>query len=122
MRAILLAILLLISPAYATTTTLNSRLVPTIQYVTPSTGGTVTVNTNGWVQLLINPSGSLLALTIALPGSPSDGDIVQLCSSQAVTTLTMSGGTVIGPLTTLAIGTFATYIYSSTASVWFRIG
>lgn len=104
------------------TQTLDSRLVPTVQYVTPSTGDTVTVNSTGHVRLLINPSGSLLTLTVALPGSPSDGDLIQIGSSQIITTLTMSGGTIIGALTALAVATFASYIFNSTAGKWFRVG
>ncbi len=102
--------------------TLEERLIPQVQYTTPTTGSTVTVNTNGHVRLLLNPAGSLLALTVTLPSSPSDGDIVQLCSSQIVTGLTMNGGTIIGALTTLAVATFASYVYSADSSKWFRNG
>jgi hypothetical protein len=102
--------------------TIDSRLIPTIQYSTPNTGDTVSMPANGNVIHVINPSGTLLALTYALNGSPSDGDAVTICSSQAVTTFTMSGGTIIGALTTLAVATFATFIYSATASKWFRCG
>lgn len=101
---------------------MDTRLIPTIQYATPTTGQTVTATASGNVTLLINPAGTLLALTVALNGSPSDGDRLNIASSQAVTTLTMSGGTVIGPLTTAAIGTFATYMYSGSSSNWFRVG
>lgn len=104
------------------TQTLDSRLVPTVQYTTPTTGTTITVNVSGNVSLLIDPAGALLALTLTLNGSPSDGDTFTISSSQAVTTLTMSGGTIIGALTTLAIATFAEYMYSATGSKWFRIG
>lgn len=104
------------------TKTTDERLIPAVQYTTPTTGATITVNTTGHVRLIINPAGSLLALTVALPGSPSDGDILEMCSSQVVTTLTMNGGTIIGPLTSLAVATFAAYIFNSTAGQWFRIG
>lgn len=102
-------------------TTLDSRLVPTIQYATPTTGSTITASTSGNVTLLINPAGTLLALTVALNASPSDGDALTIASSQAITGFTMSGGTVIGALTTMAVGTFATYMYSATSAQWFRI-
>lgn len=104
----------------ADTSTLSVRLIPQTQYATPTTGTTINVNTNGFVRLLINPVGTLLALTVTLPASPQDGDLVNLASTQAVTGLTMNGGTIIGALTTLAIGTFATYTYSSSSSEWFR--
>src|SRR6185436_8596503 len=99
-----------------TTQTSDSRLVPVMQYETPTTGATINVGTNGNVKLLINPSGSLLNLTLSLPSAPSDGDLISFCSSQIVTTFTMTNGTIIGALTTLAVATFASYIYSATAS------
>lgn len=101
---------------------MDTRLIPITQYVAPTTGQTVNVNTNGYVQLFINPAGTILALTIALPGSPSDGDRLTLGSSQIVTGLTMSGGTVIGALTSLAVASFADYVYNATAASWFRMG
>lgn len=104
------------------TKTIDERLIPAVQYTTPTTGSTVTVNSSGHVRLLINPAGSLLALTITLPSGPSDGDRVDIGSTQAVTTLTMNGGTIVGPLSTMAIATFASYVYSATAASWFRIG
>lgn len=106
----------------APTYTMDTRTVPTIQYATPTTGQTVTIGSTGSTRLIINPAGSLVALTIALPSTPTDGDIVQMGSSQAITTVTMSNGTTIGPLTTMAIGGFATYIYNATTTSWFRIG
>lgn len=106
----------------ATTYTMDSRTVPTIQYATPTTGSTVTIGSTGSTRLILNPAGTLVALTVTFPSTPSDGDFVQLCSSQAITTLTMNGGTVIGALTTAAIGTFASYIYNTTTTSWFRIG
>lgn len=106
----------------ADTFTISTRLIPAKQYVTPTTGSTVNVNANGNVNLFINPAGTLLALTVALPGSPQDQDKVRLFSSQAITGLTMSNGTIIGPLTTMAIGTFAEYTYFSDTVSWARTG
>lgn len=103
-----------------TTSTLNIRLIPSVQYAVPTTGGTVNVNNNGTVKLLLNPTGSLLALTVNLPSAPENGDSVTLASSQIVTTLSMTGGTIIGPLTSLAVGTFVSYIFNSDSGQWFR--
>lgn len=99
---------------------ISDRLIPVKQYVTPTTGSTVTVNGNGYIKLVINPAGSLVALTVTLPGSPSDGDTVNLSCTQAVTTLTMNGGTIVGGLATLSIGSTATYIYNSDSSQWIK--
>lgn len=96
--------------------------LPLVQYAAPVAAATVTVGSNGYVRLLLNPAGTLATLTVALPGSPANGDVVEIGCSQVVTLLTISGGTVIGALTSLAVGGFASYCYSSTASTWFRIG
>ena len=102
--------------------TIDERLIPSTQYTTPTTGSTINANNAGNLTLLINPTGSLLALTVALNGSPIEGDRLNIGSSQIVTTFTMTGGTVIGPLTSLAVATFATYQFNATASQWFRVG
>lgn len=120
--SLILFFILLGSAHAATTYTMDSRTVPTIQYATPTTGQTVTIGSTGSTRLILNPAGTLVALTVTFPSTPTDGDYVSLCSSQAITTLTMNGGTVIGALTTAAIGTFASYIYNATTTSWFRIG
>lgn len=105
-----------------TTSTLDVRLIPTVQYSAPTTGSTVTVGSSGNTQLLLNPAGSLLALTVTLPSSPSDGDRVEIGCTQTVTTLTMNGGTIVGALTTLVAGTCGTWIFSATGSNWIKTG
>ena len=62
---------------------------------TPATGGTVTA-VNGQINI-INPSGSLAAVTIAMPSSPNDKDQITFRFKQAVSAITYSGGTVVGP-------------------------
>lgn len=118
--AIAILLLIVTASAHAVTSTIDLRLVPQRQEVQPTTGQTVTVQSSGTVKLFINPAGTLVALTIALPSSPSDLDSVNISSSQAITGLTMSGGTIVGPLTTMAIGTFATYTFSATTNQWWR--
>ncbi len=92
-----------------------------VQYVTPSAGDTVTITGSANTTLLLNPAGTLLTLTIALPSSPVDGDRVQIGSSQIITTLSITG-TIVGTMATIALGGFASFCYNSTANKWFRIG
>lgn len=106
----------------ADTSTISARLIPNVQYVTPNTGDTVTINGGGYIKLLINPSGTLATLTLNFPVTPQDGDVIEVASSQIVTSLTLAVGTIIGALTSFAVGGFGTFIYSATASKWFRIG
>lgn len=101
--------------------TVNERLIPQVQYAAPTVGQTVTVNSNGHVQLLINPAGTLATLTITFPGTPSDGDRIEMGCSQIVTTLTMNGGTIVGSLAALAVGGGGTWIYSATAASWIKV-
>lgn len=102
--------------------TIDDRQIPTVQYSVPTTGQTITASVSGNVSLLINPAGTLVALTLSLNGTPTDGDTISIGSSQVVTGFTMSNGTIVGALTSLAVATFAKYIYSATSSTWFRIG
>ena len=93
-----------------------------VQYETPATGSTITIGGGSNVEVFINPSGTVLALTCNLPSSPADGDKVTVSSSQIVTTFTMGNGTIVGALTTLAVATFASYTYFATPAKWVRTG
>lgn len=90
-----------------------------VQYATPTTGQTVTGD--GSQIIIINPAGTLAALTVVLPASPTDGQQCVLATSQILTSLTITG-TIVGTLTTLALGGFARFVYSATAAKWFRAG
>lgn len=100
----------------------DERLIPSVQYTTPSAGNTVNVNNSGHIRLILNPATTLATLTVTLPSGASDGDVVEICSSQIITTLTLNGGTIVGAIAALAVGGFATYVYSATADSWFRNG
>lgn len=104
------------------TKTMDERTIPTVQYVAPTTGATVNVTSHGHVRLIIDPADSILALTVAFPGSPQNGDIIEASFSQTITTLTMNGGTLLSALTTTLAGSKGTWIYSSTSSKWHLIG
>lgn len=106
----------------ATLSTSTWNAAQTVQYATPTVGATVTASAGANVILLINPAGTIATLTVALNGSPVDGDQLTIGASQIVGALTVSGGTLIGTLTSLAVAGFARYIYNATAAVWFRIG
>lgn len=96
----------------------DERLVPQTQYAAPTTGQTVAVGSNGCVHLTIDPAGSLLNLTLALPANPSDGDIVRFTSSQAITNLSMTGGTIVSAVTSLLLGGKEAYIFNGTSGKW----
>lgn len=58
---------------------------------TPSTGGTITVTNNAYN--IINPAGTIATLTVNMPNSPVNGDIVMLKFVQTVTSITFVSGT-----------------------------
>lgn len=90
------------------------------QYEAPAAGATVNANA-GTEVLFLNPAGTLATLTVALPPSPVEGQDFTLATSQVITTLTLTGS-IVGTLTTLALGGFARFVYSSAAAKWFRCG
>jgi hypothetical protein len=83
----------------------------------PTTGGTTTLFNNEWN--VIAPSGALAALTIAMPSSPADGDVVHITITQAITSLSFSGGTVVSSPTTISGRTELNFVYNNGASTWY---
>lgn len=92
--------------------------IGTPQYVTPLTGATVNVAA-GQTRIIIDPAGTLAALTLNFPPTPSDGQLLYITSSQIVTTLTVTGATLVGALAALAAAAGLRYVYSLTANKWF---
>lgn len=101
----------------------------------PLSGDTVTVDAQTR-QLIVNPAGTIAALTINLPAAGAgmlNGQRVGICGTQIVTTLTSGAGTgntfsttaptaMLVPVVTGAASCFE-YIYSktsATAGVWHR--
>ena len=102
----------------------------------PLTGATLTIDAQTR-QLIVNPAGTIAALTVALPAAsattPYDGQRFGLCGTQIVTALTLTGGTgntfspavqtaMLVPVVTGA-ASCTEYVYSktsATAGVWFR--
>lgn len=94
----------------------------TLQYVAPVTTDSVTIAA-GTTHLVIEPAGTIAALTVVLPTAPADGTLVQFCSTQIVTTLTLTPGgsdTVVTDTTALAVDTAIKYIYRASSSKWYK--
>jgi hypothetical protein len=95
------------------------------QIFTPTTGTTITLaDSDGDIYVLIKPAGTLVSLTIAMPTNPKDGQCITICSSQILSGITMtSSATINAALTTLAaINGYATYVYDSANTMYFRAG
>lgn len=84
---------------------------------TPTTGGTVTTVVNQYN--IINPAGALLALTINLPSTPSNNDVVFLKYTQNITTVTYANGTVVDGITAPTAGGLVVLVYDSGTTSWY---
>lgn len=84
---------------------------------TPTTGSTINLVNNR--MNIINPSGTLIALTLNFPASPSNNDFVEIKFTQAVGTVTYSGGTILGGITATSIGSYIKFTYDSGTSTWY---
>ena len=91
---------------------------PTV--VTPAAAGTTTFTTSTSI-VVCNHTATIASHTFAFPSTGlTNGQQITISSRSAITTVTLSGGTFRGAITTLAAGGFAQYTYSSTAAAWFR--
>lgn len=104
--------------------TANGGLIT--QYAAPNaTGFTVTIAppTDGSSMfLLLTPTGAFAAGTITLPTNAKDGQEVLVTCTQAVTALTVNGGTVNGAPTALTANGFFRLRYDGVFKNWYRIG
>jgi hypothetical protein len=105
-----------------------------VNYQTPLTGTTVTANPTDSLMLL-DPAGTIAALTVVMPGpaaSLKDGQKWEVTSSQTVTALTLTPGTgtTIGgnagstptAITPSATGsTGYAFIYKASNAKWYRV-
>jgi hypothetical protein len=79
---------------------------------TPLTGTTITLPNVNVNKSVINPAGTLAALTIKLPLMPTNGQRIKIIFTKAITTLTINGNgsTLVGTAaTSAAIGTQLEY-------------
>ena len=94
------------------------------QYAAPSaTGFSVTVDqADTW--LILTPVAGYAAGTIIMPATRSNGQVVQVNCTQAVTTLTVDGNgtTITGAPATIAANGFFKMQFDAVLSAWFRVG
>lgn len=84
---------------------------------TPTTGGTVSLTNNNYN--IINPAGALLALTVNLPSSPVNNDVVYIKFTQSITTVTYGNGTVVDGITAPTAGGLTVLTYDSGTTSWY---
>lgn len=96
---------------------LPAGFVPAHQLFTPLTGQTATIQANK--TNIINPAGTIAALTVSFPSSPANNDSVQIKFTQAVTAITYSGGTIQSGATSAVAGTYMRFVYDSGSNKWY---
>lgn len=84
---------------------------------TPTTGQTITLINNQYN--IVNPAGALLALTINLPSTPANNDVVYIKFTQNVTTVTYANGTVVDGITAPTAGGLTVLTYDSGTTSWY---
>lgn len=84
---------------------------------TPTTGGTVSLTNNQYN--IINPAGTLVALTVNLPSSPANNDCVFIKYTQSITTVTYGNGTVVDGITAPTAGGLVVLTYDSGTTSWY---
>jgi hypothetical protein len=100
------------------------RVINDFAYFTPLTGTTVQCpgGSAAAAEVIIDPAGTLAALTVALPTTPVNGQNVVIPTTQTITALTLTAatGTILNAPTTLAGGQAIEYKYLSAQNKWIR--
>ena len=90
-------------------------------YYTPISTDTITMPANQQ-RAVIDPAGTIAALTVTLPPSPVDGQIAGLACSQIVTVLTLNapgGASVVAAVTSFAVDGNYRYLYRAATTSWY---
>jgi hypothetical protein len=98
----------------------TKSFVSPMQYFAPASGDVLT-STGFSPGMIVNPVAALAALTIAFPGTPSNGQHFSVHSSQDVTALTVTAPFANGNApAAITAGVPLRFVYSSDAAAWFR--
>lgn len=88
------------------------------------TGFVLSINNNIDI-LILEPAGTIATGTVNMSTQPGDEKVIGVSSTQAITSLELVpavGQTIINPITALAAGGFAYYLYRANNSTWYRVG
>lgn len=91
-------------------------------YIQPTTGNTVVIAVTTSREI-IDPAGTLAALTVDFPPSPANGQLVAISFTQIITALTLAttdGSTIGGTaITTQAANGTLLYVYRTANTTWY---
>jgi hypothetical protein len=95
--------------------------------VIPTTGQSLVIP-NGVNAYLMNPAGTLATLTLTMPSSPVNGQLLRIASSATITALTLSGAagqTILNNPTAITVSTTTPYnyafMYNAVSAAWNRV-
>lgn len=74
--------------------------------------------------LLLDPAGTIASYTVTMPASPLDGHVVNISTTETITTFTLSpnaGQSIENAPTTLTAGSSVRYIYHLATTTWYRL-
>ena len=84
---------------------------------TPVTSGTVNLVNKQYN--IVNPAGALLAVTLNVPSSPANNDVVYIKFTQTITTVTYANGTVVDGITAPRAGDLVVLVYDAGTTSWY---
>ena len=88
-----------------------------VQVATPASGDTVTL-VSGKTLLIINPAGTIAALTLAMVAGSYNGQMLDIIFTQAIVTLTLSGSALLIALGNPVANTKFHLRWNSTLEKW----
>jgi hypothetical protein len=99
----------------------NNGVLQSYDFQALTTGFSYTFAT-GTTTLIINPAGTLATGTITMPGSPADGMVITIESTQQVTAVTVAantGQTLVGAASQLIPNQPLSFIYRLSNTTWY---
>jgi hypothetical protein len=101
----------------------NNGVLQSYDFQVLTTGFSYTFAT-GITTLIAAPAGTLAAGTITMPGSPADGMVITITTTQEITALTIAGnsGQSIGgtQVSLMAANSSMSFVYRQSNTTWYR--
>jgi hypothetical protein len=101
----------------------NNGVLQSYDFQVLTTGFSYTF-ASGTTTLIANPAGTLATGTITMPGSPADGMVITITTTQQITALTIAGNTgqSIGgtQVSLMAANSAMSFVYRQANTTWYR--
>ncbi len=119
---IIAALILTLSAAHPAeaTSSLYTRTSTTqaMNTYVPTSGATVTLPRSNDTVAVLNPAADLALLTIAMPSSPKDGDLVSITSNKNIAAVTFTNGVTTNAPVSFSTGSSFSMVYSAALGTW----